>query len=407
MTHRRITILGATGSVGGSTLDLVGGHEDRFSIDTLTAHRDVGGLAGLARKYRARHAVIADASLKEDLVAALAGSGITAEAGPEALCEAAMRPVDLVMAAIVGVAGLAPTLAAVRSQPVVALANKETLVCAGAFFMNEVARSGTLLLPVDSEHSALLQALGGPAFMEKPDFTAVEELVITGSGGPFRTLPEDDLERVTPQQAVAHPVWSMGSKISVDSATLMNKALELIEAKHLFSIHDARLKVLIHPQSIIHGLVRFKDGSVVAQMAQPDMRVPIAMALAWPERIMTRAATLDLAELASLTFERPDEARFPALRLARELLSAPGGGAAIANAANEYAVDAFLAGRIRFTDIVRICEETLLDADGFSRPAPANLEEALSLDAEGRRIAAVRASQSGSGAHVVGRVRSA
>ncbi|MCB1477851.1 MAG: 1-deoxy-D-xylulose-5-phosphate reductoisomerase [Rhodobiaceae bacterium] len=407
MTHRRITILGATGSVGSSTLDLISGHEDRFSIDTLTAYRNVAELARLARRYRARHAVIGQASLKSELEAALAGSGISVAAGPEALCEAAMYPVDVVMAAIVGVAGLAPTLAAVRSQPVVALANKETLVCAGAFFMSEVARNGTLLVPVDSEHSALLQALGGPAFMLNPDFSTVEELVITGSGGPFRTMKAGDLQRVTPQQAVAHPVWSMGAKISVDSATLMNKTLEIIEAKHLFSIDEKCLNILIHPQSIVHGLVRFKDGSVVAQMAQPDMRVPISVALAWPDRIATPAAALDLAKLASLTFEAPDEDRFPALRLARELLSAPGGGAAIANAANEFAVDAFLNGRIAFTDIVRICEETLLKADGFSRPAPASLEEALSLDDEARGIASELANASRPEIHSLGRANTA
>ncbi|MCB1473132.1 MAG: 1-deoxy-D-xylulose-5-phosphate reductoisomerase [Rhodobiaceae bacterium] len=391
MSARAITVLGATGSVGSSTLDLVARGGERFTVDTLTAHRDAEGLARLVRLHRARHAVIADESCLGELKALLAGTGTSVAAGPQALCEAAERPVDLLMAAIVGVAGLAPTLAAIRTQRIVALANKETLVCAGALMMGEARRCGTALISVDSEHSALAQALGGPAFLANPDFSDVEELIITASGGPFRALPTPDLKRVTREQALAHPVWSMGAKISIDSATLMNKALELVEARHLFAVSPEQLKVLVHPQSIVHGLVRYRDGSVVAQMAQPDMRIPISQALAWPGRIETPAARLDLAALGQLTFEAPDEARFPALRLARDMLAGDGGAAAIVNAANEYAVSEFLAGRIAFPDIVDTCIATL-DAMGEAGvAAPSSLEEALEIDAQARRIAAARA----------------
>ncbi|MFN0263520.1 1-deoxy-D-xylulose-5-phosphate reductoisomerase [Tepidamorphus sp. 3E244] len=387
MTRRRLTILGATGSVGTSTLDLVSAESDRFEIDTLTANRDVEGLARLAITHKALHAVVADEACYDALKVALSGHDITVAAGRAALCEAATRPVDMVVAAIVGVAGLAPALAAARTQPMVALANKESLVCAGSLFMRDVGENATVLVPVDSEHSALLQALGGPAIGGAPDLTHVSKLVITASGGPFRTLSAGELARVTPQQALAHPVWSMGSKISIDSASLMNKALELIEAKYLFGIDSARLDVLVHPQSIIHGLVHYRDGSVVAQMANPDMKVPIALALAWPQRMDAQVDPLDLAALGSLTFEQPDRRRFPALGLARQLLEADGGCSAVVNGANELAVDRFLAGAIGFTDIVAICEATLDSMAGGPLGDPQSLDDAMALDAEARRKA--------------------
>lgn len=387
MTMRSLSILGATGSVGTTTLDLVSHHDGRFAVDTLTANTDVAGLVQLAILHRARHAVIADPDLYQDLKDALAGTDTSAAAGSDALCEAARRPVDLLMAAIVGIAGLAPTVTAIQSQKCVALANKETLVSAGSFVMSEVRRCGTLLIPVDSEHSALLQALGGAAFLDNPDYAQVDDLVITASGGPFREMPLHELQNVTRQQALAHPVWSMGAKISIDSATMMNKALELIEARHLFAIAPDRLRVLVHPQSIIHGLVRFCDGSVVAQMAQPDMQVPIALALAWPERIETQAPRLDLADLGHLTFEPPDEVRFPALRLAREVMACDNAAATILNGANEYAVAAYLAGQGAFHDIVGLCEATLDALDGTNIGAPASVSDALELDARARSVA--------------------
>ncbi len=385
---RTISVFGATGSVGASTLDLVRRADGAMRIDTLTANTSVNDLAALAREFDAHHVVIGDAASYGALKDALSNTGTTIAAGAEALCEAAQRPVDLVMAAIVGAAGLAPTIAAVRNQPLVALANKETLVCAGAFVIAEAARCRCLLIPVDSEHSALLQALGGPAFLENRDLSQVAELIITASGGPFLDLGAAELARVTPEQAVAHPTWSMGAKISVDSATLMNKALELIEAKHLFSVPAGRLRAVVHPQSIIHGLVRYRDGSVVAQMANPDMRAPIAFALGWPDRTPTPVKPLDLAEIGTLSFHEPDTERFPAMRLARQILESDGGAATICNAANEVAVAAFLDRRIGFADIVAIVERTVAELDGFAVPAPAGLEDAEALDTEARGVAA-------------------
>ncbi|MFN4311461.1 MAG: 1-deoxy-D-xylulose-5-phosphate reductoisomerase [Ferrovibrio sp.] len=350
---RRVTILGSTGSVGRSTIDLLSREPERFPVEALTAQSNVALLADQAMMLRSRLAVIGDESLLPELRQRLAGSGIEAAAGSRAIIEAAARPAEWVMAAIVGAAGLEPTLAAVRRGAIVALANKETLVCAGALVMREAAQQGATILPVDSEHNAIFQVF---------DFNApetVDRVILTASGGPFRTLSLGEMREVTPAQAIAHPVWSMGAKISVDSATLMNKGLELIEASFLFPVPEPRIEVLIHPQSVIHSLVSYVDGSVLAQLGSPDMRTPIAVALAWPSRMATPAGRLDLAAVAKLTFEVPDSARFPALNLARQALQTGGAAPTILNAANEVAVDAFLNGRIGFLDITRIVEQTL------------------------------------------------
>jgi len=375
---RRLTILGSTGSIGCNTLDLVERQPEAFQIEALTANQRVVELAEQARRLRPRLAVIAEPGLYGALKEALAGTGIETAAGPEAVVEAAARPSDWVMSAIVGSAGLDGTLAAVRRGAVVGLANKETLVCAGALMMAEVAQHGATLLPVDSEHNAIFQVLE----TEQP--AAVERIVLTCSGGPFRTKSLREMAGATPEQAVAHPNWRMGAKISVDSATLMNKGLELIEAHHLFAMPEERIEVIIHPQSVIHSMVGYIDGSVLAQLGQPDMRTPIAYALAWPARMAAPVAPLDFAEVASLTFEAPDPARFPALRLAREALKAGGAAPTILNAANEIAVHAFLERRIGFLDIARVVEETL---DGLPAPAPASLEAVRQIDREARALA--------------------
>ncbi|HSB58380.1 MAG TPA: 1-deoxy-D-xylulose-5-phosphate reductoisomerase, partial [Methyloceanibacter sp.] len=337
---RRISVLGATGSIGENTLDLVGRDPASFAVVALTGGRNAARLAELAVKHRAELAVIADETCYAELRARLVGTGVETAAGTDALVEAASRPADWVMAAIVGAAGLKPTLAAVRQGTCTALANKECLVSAGPIFMREVARYETALLPVDSEHSAAMQAMAGGV----PE--SIERICLTASGGPFRSWSLADMEEVTPKQALAHPNWSMGPKVTIDSATLMNKALELIEAHHLFSVAADRLSVLIHPQSIVHCLVHYRDGSVLAQMSCPDMRTPIAYSLAWPNRMQAPTARLDLASLGALSFEAPDEDRFPALRLARDVLAAGGSASTVLNAANEVAVQAFLDGRI-------------------------------------------------------------
>jgi 1-deoxy-D-xylulose-5-phosphate reductoisomerase len=375
---RRITVLGATGSIGRQTLSLVGDEPERFEVEALTAHQDVEGLAAAAIAHRARLAVIADPARYRALERALAGSGIEAAAGPEAVAEAAARPADWVMSAIVGAAGLAPTLAAIRRGAMVALATKESLVCAGRLLMAEVARSGSLLLPVDSEHNAIFQALKGePA-------SCVERLILTASGGPFRARPLAEMARVTPAEAIAHPNWSMGAKISVDSATMMNKGLELVEAHHLFALPEHQLDILVHPESIVHSLVAFCDGSCLAQLGQPDMRIPIAHTLGWPERLEAPTPRLDLAQVARLTFEAPDPVRFPALRLARQALRAGGGAPTVLNAANEVAVAAFLDGRIGFLEIAAVVEDVL---GHTAAPPPGSLEEVVALDGEARRRA--------------------
>ncbi|HRK18264.1 MAG TPA: 1-deoxy-D-xylulose-5-phosphate reductoisomerase [Hyphomicrobiaceae bacterium] len=379
----RLSILGATGSVGASTLDLVAANPDAFEIEAVTAQTQVGALAAIARRHGAKAAIVGDAALFRDLKAELSGSGIEAHAGAGALVEAASRPSDCVMASIVGVAGLEPSLAAVRQGRRVALANKECLVSAGRLFMREVARCGTELVPVDSEHSGVLQALSA----HTPDM--LDRIVLTASGGPFRCWSREALETVTVEAALKHPNWTMGRKITIDSATLMNKGLELIEALHLFGVRPDQLGVVVHPQSIVHALVSYKDGSTMAQMAWPDMRTPIALSLAWPRRMPAPTKRLDLAEVGSLTFEAPDEARFPALRVAKMAMAEGGAATAVLNAANEVAVEAFLAKRIRFLHIAEVVEraiESLARSGGLVEPQ--SVEEVLALDGQARRIAA-------------------
>ena len=380
---RRISVLGATGSVGCSTLDLIERDRAAYEIVALTAHAKVDALIEQALRLRPEVAVIAREDLYEPLREGLAGTGIEAAAGEAALIEAASRPADWVMAAIVGAAGLHPTLAAVEQGAHVALANKECLVCAGDFFLQAVARSGATLLPVDSEHNAIFQVLEADAL------DRVDRIVLTASGGPFRTASLEEMRRATPAQAVAHPQWDMGAKISVDSATMMNKGLELIEAHHLFPVGEARIDILVHPQSIIHSMVAYADGSVLAQLGTPDMRIPIANTLAWPARMQTPAARLDLAQIGKLTFEAPDLKRFPALALARNALQSGGAAPTILNAANEVAVAAFLAGKLGFLDIVQLVER-LMDELAGGIAAPDTLEGVMEIDRFVRQKAAER-----------------
>jgi len=381
MTVRAITVLGSTGSVGRSTLDLVARAPERFRVEALTAHGRVETLIEQALRFRPRFVAIGDAKRRDALADALAGTGIAVGAGPDAVREAAEWPADWVMAAIVGAAGLAPALAAVRRGAIVALANKECLVSAGDLFMAEVRRCGAVLLPVDSEHNAIFQVF------DSENRAGIEKLILTASGGPFRTRERATLANVTPAEAVAHPNWSMGAKISTDSATMMNKGLEIIEAHHLFAMPGDRIDVVIHPQSIVHSLVAYVDGSVLAQLGSPDMRTPIAYTLAWPNRITTPSERLDLARIASLTFEAPNHERFPALALARQALGDGAGAPTVLNAANEVAVAAFLDGRIGFLRIVDVVAETLA---ALPRRSPADLDDVLALDGEARREAAVR-----------------
>jgi 1-deoxy-D-xylulose-5-phosphate reductoisomerase len=375
---RRVTILGSTGSVGCNTLELLERQPKAFHVEALTAHSSVAVLAEQARRVRPRLAVIADDSLYGELKDALVGTGVTAAAGEAALIEAAERPADWVMSAIVGAAGLEPTLAAVRRGAVVGLAPKETLVCAGALMMAEIERCGATLLPVDSEHNAIFQVL------DFDRMETVERIILTASGGPFRTLSLDQMAQMTPEQAVAHPNWDMGAKISVDSATMMNKGLEVIEAHYLFGLPEKRIEILVHPQSVVHSLVAYIDGSVLAQLGDPDMRTPIAYALAWPNRMAVPVRRLELSEIGQLTFEAPDPARFPALRLARAALSAGGGAPTVLNAANEEAVRAFLGRQIGFLEIVGVVEATL---ELLPAGPLASLDDVRNLDREAREIA--------------------
>lgn len=375
---RRISIFGATGSVGTSTLDLVGRDAGAWQVVALTAHSDVDALAAIAKAHRAEIAVIGREELYADLKAALAGTGIRAEAGPQALVDAARLDVDWTMAAIVGTAGLEPTLAALERGHSVALANKESLVSAGALMMQAVRNSGATLLPVDSEHNAIFQCLAGGRMED------VRRITLTASGGPFRNYTRKQMAAVTPAQAVKHPNWSMGAKISIDSATMMNKGLELIEADHLFPVGLDNIDILVHPQSVIHSMVEYRDCSTLAQLGSPDMRIPIAHALAWPRRIVTPCRPLDLVAIGRLDFEAPDPDRFPGLRLARDAARAGGGHPATLNAANEVAVAAFLAGRIGFLDIAAIVEEVLA---GYSAPVPRSIAEILEADGDARRAA--------------------
>ncbi len=379
----RLSLLGATGSIGTSTLDLVAADPERFEVEALTAANNVERLAEIAVRFRARHAVIADERRYPELVERLSGTGITVAAGARAVAEAAARPVDMVVSAIVGAAGLAPSLAAAENARAVALANKETLVSAGALFMTTARRHGTTVLPVDSEHNAIFQVF------EDDNAAEVSEVILTASGGPFLRTPAAELASVTREMALKHPRWSMGPKITIDSATLMNKGFEVIEAYQLYPVGPDQLSILVHPQSVVHGLVRYTDGSLLAELGVPDMRTPIACCLAWPERRRTSVRPLDLAEIGTLTFEHPDRQRFRCLPIAEAALARGEGATCVLNAANEVAVEAFLAGSIGFLDIAAIVEETLEAADrgGLCRE-PATLAAALELDGAARRLAA-------------------
>jgi 1-deoxy-D-xylulose-5-phosphate reductoisomerase len=380
--ERRVTLLGATGSIGASTIDLLRREPKKYRVEAVTAQRKAAELAKLARELGARFAAVADPATYAELKDALAGSGIEAAAGEDALVEAALRPADWVMAAITGAAGLKPTLAAVERGVAIGLANKECLVCAGAFFMRRAAASGANILPVDSEHNALFQALGAG---RRED---VRRMVVTASGGPFRTWSAEQIRKATREQALKHPNWSMGQKVTIDSATLMNKGLELIEAMHLFALKPTEIDAVIHPQSIVHGLVEFRDGSFIAQLGTPDMRIPIAHCLAWPERIPDAAQRLDLEKLSSLTFEAPDPVRFPAFRLAREALEAGAAVPTVLNAANEVAVAKFLENRLGFAGIAALVEATIEAAHGRGiTKEPGSVEEALAVDHVSRSLA--------------------
>ncbi len=375
---RTVTVLGSTGSVGTQTVELLAARPERFAVRALVGGRNAALLAQQAIALKADLAVIADPNSYAQLRDALAGTGIDTAAGAEAVVEAAALPADWTMAAITGAAGLAATLAAIRRGAAVALANKEALVCAGDVMLQAVREAGATLLPVDSEHNAIFQAL------EDDNRHAVEKIVLTASGGPFRTATREEMAAATPDMARKHPVWSMGAKISIDSATLMNKGLELIEAARLFGLDEPQIEVLVHPQSVIHGMVCYQDGSVLAQLGSPDMRIPISHTLAWPERMTTPSPRLDLASLARLDFMEPDTDRFPALRLARDALRAGGGAPAILNAANEIAVEAFMQRRIGFLDIASIVA-AVLEAMGIR--SANTLDEVIAVDAAARRTA--------------------
>src|SRR5215467_10280807 len=380
--ERTVTLLGATGSIGASTVDLLKRERKRFRVEAVCANKSAAALAALARELGARFAAVADPDAYGELKAALSGTAIEAGAGESGLLEAAERPAEWVIGAITGAAGLKPTLAAAERGAIVALANKETLVCAGALFMRRAAASGATILPVDSEHNALFQAMSGS---RRED---VRRVILTASGGPFRTASAEAIRTATVEQALKHPNWSMGAKVTIDSATLMNKGLELIEAHHLFALPSEQIDVLVHPQSIVHSLVEFCDGSLIAQLGSPDMRIPIAFCLAWPARINGPAPRLDLARAATLTFEEPDLARFPALSLARRALEAGGAAPTVLNAANEVAVGEFLARRLGFAGIPALVEATLEAAVSRNWTAePENVDEALSIDHNARLLA--------------------
>lgn len=372
---RSISVLGATGSIGASTLDLIRRQPGQWRVVALTANGNATELAKLAREFSAEIAVVADEAALPALREALAGSGIAAAGGEGALVEAAQRPADITVAAIVGCAGLAPTMAAIEQGRTVALANKEALVAAGEVMTAAVARCGTTLLPTDSEHNAIFQCLAGNSYDH------VRSITLTASGGPFRDWTLDQLQSATPAQAIKHPNWSMGAKISVDSATMFNKGLELIEAHHLFPVGLDRLRIIVHPQSVIHSMVEYRDGSTLAQLGPSDMRVPIASCLAWPARMDTPLAPLDLAAIGELSFRAPDEERFPATRLCRAAAEAGGAAPAVLNAANEVAVAAFLDGKVPFTRIAVVVEQVL---SRYAPPAPATLADVMAVDAAAR-----------------------
>ncbi len=372
---RTISILGATGSIGASTIDLIRREREKWRVVALTAHSNAAQLASLARELDAEIAVVADESRLPELRSLLIGSQVTVAGGAAALTEAASRPADITLAAIVGCAGLAPTMAAIQNGGTVGLANKESLVSAGEVLMQAVARHGATLLPVDSEHNAIFQCLAGN------DPAHVRSITLTASGGPFRDWSAVQLAHATPEQAVKHPNWQMGAKISVDSATMMNKGLELIEAFHLFPVALDQLRIIVHPQSIVHSMVEYRDGSTLAQLGPSDMRVPIASVLAWPVRMDTPCAPLDLARIGELTFRDPDEDRFPATRTARAAAQAGGAAPAVLNAANEVAVAAFLSGQLPFTRIAAQVEDVLAR---YAPPAPQCLEDVIAIDAQAR-----------------------
>ena len=376
--RRRLSILGSTGSIGTSTIDLIERNRDAYAIEALTANTSVDLLADQARRLGAKFAAVADADRYGDLKKALSGSGTEVAAGAEAVVEAASRGADWIMAGIVGAAGLEPTIAAVRQGAVVAFANKECMVCAGDLMLSEISRSGATLLPVDSEHNAIFQVF------EFDRREAIEKIVLTASGGPFRTASIDEMRAATPLQAVSHPNWDMGAKISVDSATMMNKGLELIEAHFLFDMPGERIEILVHPQSIVHSMVSYVDGSVLAQLGTPDMRTPISYALGWPKRLAAPSERLDLAKIGQLTFELPDSERFPALRLARGALKAGGAAPTILNASNEVAVAGFLHKEIGFLDIPGVVEETLA---AVTESQIRTVEDIRSIDLIARRTA--------------------
>jgi 1-deoxy-D-xylulose-5-phosphate reductoisomerase len=380
---RSVTVLGATGSIGDSTMDLIRGARERYRVEALTGNSNVQGLAKLAREFDARFVAVADPARLTELKEALAGTSTECGAGESAVIEAATRPSDWVMAAVSGAAGLKPALAAVDRGATVALANKECLVCAGDFFMQRAAKAGACILPADSEHNALFQALGSGNREE------LVRVIITASGGPFRTWAPADIEQATLAQALKHPNWSMGQKITIDSASMMNKGLEVIEAAYLFALSPHEIDVLVHPQSIIHGMVEFSDRSVVAQLGSPDMRTPIAHCLGWPDRITGPAAKLDLAKIGQLTFEAPDFDRFPGLRLAYEALRTGRGATTVFNAANEVAVAAFIAGKIRFGAIARLVEATLEAwIRGGNLASLTSADDAIAIDYSARNKAA-------------------
>ena len=394
MTRRQVTVLGSTGSIGVNTLDVIARHPEAFAVYALTAWRSVAALRDQCLAHAPRYAVMADADAAEDLERELRAAGARTQVlhGEAGLRQVAEAPaVDAVMAAIVGAAGLPATLAAARAGKRVLLANKEALVMAGALFMSAVRDAGALLLPIDSEHNAIFQCLPVDA-AARPGLAGVEQILLTASGGPFRAWDAERLRAATPDEACAHPNWAMGRKISVDSATLMNKGLELAEACWLFAVPPARVTIVVHPQSVIHSLVRYRDGSVLAQLGNPDMRTPIAYGLGWPERLDAGVAPLDLVATARLDFEAPDEARFPCLRLARQAIAAGGTAMAVCNAANEVAVAGFLAGAIGFMDIPAVIEETLARVANVE---PANLGVVESADAQARRVAGLALSQRG------------
>jgi 1-deoxy-D-xylulose-5-phosphate reductoisomerase len=378
---RSITILGATGSIGTSTIDLIKRNRGRYRVVAVTAARNAAALARLARDLNASFAAVSDPACYDELKSALAGSGIEAAAGEAAVVEAALRPSDWVMGAITGAAGLRPTLAAAERGTIVALANKETLVCAGKLFMRRAAAAGATVLPVDSEHNAIFQALAAGTREN------VHRIILTASGGPFRTATLAEMRVATVHQALKHPNWSMGAKITIDSATMMNKGLEVIEAHYLFGYGAGQIDIIVHPQSIVHGIVEYCDGSMIAQVGPHDMRVPIANCLAWPER-MPAAARLDFKQMATLTFEAPDPVRFPAIALARDALVAQNGAPTVLNAANEVAVHAFIGGQLGFAGISALVEMSLESAQGRGiMHEPASVDDAIAIDSSTRELA--------------------